>query len=720
VTQASTQEAIRYEKDAAGVVTLTIDMPGQSANTMNMVFRDAYRAAVDRIAAELDSVSGVILTSAKKTFFAGGDLNSLLAVGPDEKEALYERSMSMKAVLRRLETLGKPVVAVINGAALGGGFELCLASHARFALDDPKLMLGLPESGLGLLPGGGGVVRLVRLLGLEAAMPLLIDGTQFNPARALELKLIDGVAADPSSLMKLAREWISANPAPAQPWDRKGFRLPGATASAPASLVFLRTAPVLLMKKTRGRYPAPLAIMSAAVEGAVVDFETASRIESRHFVGLATGPVAKNLITTFFFQMNEVKSGKGRPEGVPSAKYARIGMLGAGMMGAGIAQVSAARGIATVLKDATAEQANKGKAQVGKNLDKRVAKGAMSEAKRDALLALITPTGDAADLAGCELIIEAVFENRELKATVTREAEPKLAAGGIFASNTSTLPISGLAEASAKPENFIGLHFFSPVDRMPLVEVIKGRKTSTETLARALDYVQQIGKTPIVVNDARGFFTSRVFGTFTKEGAAMLAEGVPAALIENVAIGVGMPVGPLAVMDETSMALTLSVRRQTEIDLAAEGKPLPQHPGWAVIEHMAGDLKRPGRAGGGGFYDYPADEPKRLWPGLAAEYGKAGVALPLEDLQDRILYAQAIESIRTMEEGVVEHSRDANIGSVLGIGFPRWTGGTLQFVNMIGARRFAERAAQLAQKYGERFAPPQLLLDKAKRDQRFV
>ena len=717
---AATPQAIRYDKDAAGVVTLTIDMPGQSANTMNTVFREAYRAVVERIASELDSVSGVIITSAKKTFFAGGDLNSLLAVAPDEMQALYERSMAMKAVLRRLETLGRPVVAAINGAALGGGFELCLACHARFALDDGKILLGLPEVGLGLLPGGGGVVRLVRLLGLEAAMPLLVDGTTFSPARACELGLVDGVAADQEAMMTLGRQWIAANPAPTQAWDRKGWRLPGATATAPASLVFLRTAPVLLMKKTRGRYPAPLAIMSAAVEGAVVDFDSAMRIESRHFVGLATGPVAKNLITTFFFQMNEVKSGKGRPGGVPGANFTRIGLLGAGMMGSGIAQVSAAHGITTVLKDATAEQARKGKERVRSNLDKRVAKGAMGEAGREALLALIAPTADIADLAGCELIIEAVFENRELKAEVTREAEPMLVAGRIFASNTSTLPISGLADASARPANFIGLHFFSPVDRMPLVEVIKGRKTSPETLARALGYVRQIGKTPIVVNDARGFFTSRVFGTFTKEGAAMLAEGVPAALIENVAIGVAMPVGPLAVMDETSMALTLSVRRQTGIDLASEGKPLPSHPGWAVIERMAGEFRRPGRAAGGGFYDYPVDAPKQLWPGLAAEFGKPGVELPIGDLQDRMLYAQAIESIRTMEEGVIDHARDGNIGSVLGIGFPRWTGGTLQFVNMIGARPFAERAAQLAGKYGPRFAPPKLLLDMAERNERFV
>jgi 3-hydroxyacyl-CoA dehydrogenase/enoyl-CoA hydratase/3-hydroxybutyryl-CoA epimerase len=712
--------SIQYHQDADGIVTLTIDMPGQSANTMNTAFRADYAATVERLQAERDKITGVIITSGKKTFFAGGDLNSLLAVQPSEKAALFERAQGMKATLRQLEKLGKPVVAAINGTALGGGFELCLACHARFALADPSIALGLPEVGLGLLPGGGGIVRLVRMLGLEAAMPYLQDGTTFAPEKAKALGLVNDTAADTEGLMRLAREWIKANPEATQPWDRKGWRLPGATELAPASLTFLRTAPVQLMKKTRGCYPAPMAIFSAAVEGAVVDFDTASTIESRHFVGLATGPVAKNLITTFFFQMNEIKADKGRPAGVPLKRFARVGVLGAGMMGAGIAHVNAMRGVTTVLKDVTPEQAAKGKAHSEKLLARRIAKGAMTEARRDAVLQAIVPTASAADLAGCELIIEAVFENRELKARVTQEAEPQLAPGGLFASNTSTLPITGLAQASVHPERFIGLHFFSPVDRMPLVEVIKGRETSPETLAHALDYVKQIGKTPIVVNDSRGFFTSRVFGTFTKEGAAMLSEGVPAALIENAALSVGMPVGPLAVMDETSMALSLSVKRQTEADLAAEGKTMAAHPGWAVIERMAEGLKRPGRAGGGGYYEYPEGAPKHLWSGLQAEFGKPGADVPFEDLRDRILYIQAIEAIRIMQEGVIECARDANIGSVLGIGFPRWTGGVLQFVNMVGLPAFAQRAAELAQRYGERFAPPALLLDMAQRGERFV
>lgn len=712
--------SIQYHQDIDGIVTLTIDMPGQSANTMNTVFRADYAATVERLQADCDKITGVIITSAKKTFFAGGDLNSLLAVQPSEKAALFERAQSMKATMRQLEKLGKPVVAAINGSALGGGFELCLACHARFALNDPSIALGLPEVGLGLLPGGGGIVRMVRLLGLESAMPYLLEGTTFSPDKAKTLGLVNDTATDAEELMRLAREWIKANPEACQPWDRKGWRLPGATELAPASLPFLRTAPVQLMKKTRGCYPAPMAIFSAAVEGAVVDFDTASTIESRHFVGLATGPVAKNLITTFFFQMNEIKSDKGRPTGVPTKRFSRVGVLGAGMMGAGIAHVNAMRGITTVLKDVTPEQAAKGKSHSEKLLAKRIARGSMTEARRDEVLKAIVPTAEAADLNSCELIIEAVFENRELKARVTAEAEPQLAQGGIFASNTSTLPITGLAQASANPERFIGLHFFSPVDRMPLVEVIKGQKTSPETLANALDYVKQIGKTPIVVNDSRGFFTSRVFGTFTKEGAAMLGEGVPAALIENAALSVGMPVGPLAVMDETSMALSLSVKRQTEADLAAEGKTMAHHPGWDVIKRMAEGLNRPGRAGGGGYYEYPEGEPKHLWSGLAAEFGKPGVDVPLEDLRDRILYIQAIEAIRIMQEGVIECARDANIGSVLGIGFPRWTGGVLQYVNMVGLPAFAQRATELAQRYGERFAPPALLLEMAQRGERFA
>ncbi len=711
--------AITFDKDAQGVVTLTIDMPGQATNTMNGVFREALARAVDRLEAERESIAGVILTSGKKTFFAGGDLNDLLAVGSGDGQAVFDRAMAMKAMMRRLEKLGCPVVAALNGTALGGGFELALACHARFALNDPKLDLGLPEAGLGLLPGGGGIVRMVRHLGLEKAMPFLLDGTLFSPAKAQALGLVDGVASDMPALLALAREWIGTHADASQPWDRKGYRLPGATASAPAPLAWLKTAPVTLLRKHKGCYPAPEAIFSAAVEGTSVDFDTALRIETRYFIQLVTGQVAKNLITTFFFQMNEVKSGKGRPEGVPRASFSKVGILGAGMMGAGIAHACATRGVACVLKDTTVEKAQAGKAYSEKVFAKRVAKGAMSEERMQAALQRITPTADAADLAGCDLVIEAVFENRELKAQVVREAAPHLVPGGIMASNTSTLPITGLATAYEQQENFIGLHFFSPVDRMPLVEIIKGRRTSDDTLARAYDFVKQIGKTPIVVNDSRGFYTSRVFGTFTREGAAMLAEGVDAATIENAALQAGMPVGPLAVMDEVAMSLTLSVRKQTASDLAAEGKPLPQHPAWPVLEKMVNDLGRPGRAGGGGFYDYPAGEPKALWADLTKHFPHSGEPVPFDDLKERFLFAQAIETVRCIEEGVLASARDANIGSILGVGYPRWTGGTVQYINAYGLSRFVDRATVLAERYGSRFAPPPLLQKKAAANERF-
>ncbi len=713
-------DAIRFDRDDEGIVTLTIDMPGQSANTMNPAFRAALEVAVERLVAERDRIKGVVLTSAKKTFFAGGDLNHLLAARREDAAAMFERASAMKRLLRRLETFGPPVVAAINGTALGGGFELCLACHARVVLDGPGVLLGLPEATLGLLPGAGGVVRLVRMLGVEAAMTLIVDGLTFAPARALELKLVDGLAPDLGALLAQARAWIAANPSARQPWDRKGFQLPGATAHAVAPLSVLRSAPLALMKKHRGLYPAPEAAMSAVVECAAVDFETASRIESRYLVHLATHPVSKNLITTFFFQMNEVKNGKGRPEGLPASSVRKLGVLGAGLMGCGIAQVAAARGIPVVLKDVSDEAATKGKARIDKLLTLGVDKGRLTPAQRERTLAAITPTGDAAALAGCDLIIESVFEKRDVKAAATREAQAFVADGGFLASNTSTLPISGLAEAVDRPEDFIGIHFFSPVDRMPLVEIIKGARTSAQTLARAHDFVMQLRKTPIVVNDSRGFYTSRVFGTYTREGAAMLGEGVEAARIENAAMAVGLPVGPLAVMDETSMALAWSVRQQTIADLTAEGRPIPQHPGWDVIRRMAVELGRPGRAGGGGFYDYPDGAPKRLWAGLVQQFPHGAAQPPDADLRDRLLYIQALESVRCLEEGVIEAARDANIGSVLGIGFPRWTGGTLQFINSVGLPAFVARARELAARYGERFAPPARLVAMSAQNERFV
>ncbi len=696
---------IKFAKDSDNIVTITFDAPDSPVNTMTEAFQKAFTETVARLAKEKDSTRGVILASAKKTFFAGAELKDVLKFGPDDGPKVFRWIEAAKKDMRALEKLGIPVVAALEGSALGGGWEYALCAHCRIALDDPAIQLGLPEVTLGLLPGAGGVTKTTRLLGLQAAFPYLVEGKTMRPQEAAKLGLLQGIAANRDDLFRMAREWISANPSPVQPWDDEKFRMPGGSPSSPAVSQMLSVAPAMVVAKTRGLYPAPKAIMAAMVEGAYVDFDTALRIESRYLAKLAVGGVAKNLIS-LFFNRTAIKSGASRPKDVPKWKATKVGILGAGMMGGGIAYANAARGVSCVLKDVTQEKAETGKAYAAKVLERR---------KKDAKpLMLIKPTADNKDLSGCDLIIEAVFEKRELKAQVTKESEPLLAANGFFASNTSTLPISGLAKASSHPDKFIGLHFFSPVDRMELVEIIKGEKTSAETLARAYDYVLQIGKTPIVVNDSRGFYTSRTFGTFVQEGCAMLAEGIPAAAIENAARQAGMPVGPLEVIDQTSMSLSMHVMEQTIADLKAEGKPLPpEHPGQKVIVKMVKELNRPGRAAGGGFYDYPKDGQKALWPDLAKVFGRKDAAWDIEEMKVRILYRQAIETARCLEEGVLTTVHDANIGSIYGIGFPAWTGGALQFINYVGVKQFVARADVLAKQHGARFEPPKLLRDKA-------
>ncbi|AZC29845.1 3-hydroxyacyl-CoA dehydrogenase NAD-binding domain-containing protein [Pseudomonas chlororaphis] len=706
-------EAIRYEKGQDQIVVLTIDMPGQSANTMNAVYREAMAACVARLKAEQESIAGVIITSAKKTFFAGGDLNELIKVGKAEAQAFYDMVLTLKGQLRALETLGKPVVAAINGAALGGGWEICLACHHRVALDDPSLQVGLPEVTLGLLPGGGGVVRMVRLLGLEKALPYLLEGKKVRPQQALQAGLIDQLASDRDDLLAKARAWIVANPAVKQRWDVTGYQIPGGTPSHPKVAQMLAIAPSILRSKTQGCLPAPEKILCAAVEGAQVDFDTAQLIETRYFTELTTGQVAKNLIGTFWFQLNEINAGGSRPQGFAPYVTRKVGVLGAGMMGAGIAYVSAVAGIEVVLKDISLAAAEKGKAHSAALLEKKVARGQLSAEQRDATLARIRTTEQDADLAGCDLIIEAVFEDRELKARVSAAAQQVVGAQAVIASNTSTLPISGLAKAVPDQGKFIGLHFFSPVEKMPLVEIIKGEQTSDETLARGFDFVQQIKKTPIVVNDSRGFFTSRVFGTFTNEGIAMLGEGVAAPMIETEARKAGMPIGPLAICDEVSLSLLSHIRQQTAKDLQAEGKPLVEHPAFAVVDLLLNEYKRPGKAAGGGFYDYPVGVQKHLWPQLKTRFEKADGQISPQDVRDRLLFVQAIETVRCVEEGVLRSTADANIGSIFGIGFAAWTGGALQFINQYGLKDFIARAQYLAEQYGERFAPPALLLEKA-------
>lgn len=713
--------AIQYEIDDQKILTLTIDMPGQSANTMNSAFRKSLKETVAHVTSDLDAIKGIILTSAKSTFFAGGDLNEIYKVTPDQAEDFEAMVTQMKSQMRAIETCGKPVVAAINGSALGGGLELCLACHHRVVLDDDRIKLGLPEVTLGLLPGGGGTQRLPRMIGLEPAFPYLMEGKKIKPKAALKIGIVDELAKDKDELMSKARAFIDEHPSCQQPWDKKGFKIPGGAPQNPAVAQRLAIAPAILRQKTKGCYPAPEAILSAAVEGAQVDFDNGDRIETRYFTELVIGQVAKNMTGTFWFQLNAINAGESRPQGVDKARFNKVGVLGAGMMGAGIAYSSATRGLDVILKDVSVENAEKGKSYSENLLSKKVSRGRMTAEDQQSTLARINATDNADDLSGCDLIIEAVFEDSDLKAKVTGEAEPQLAEGGIFASNTSTIPITQLAKASGKPENFIGMHFFSPVDKMPLVEIIVGEKTSDDTLARAFDYVQQIGKTPIVVNDSRGFFTSRVFGTFVNEGIAMLGEGIHPSSIETAGLYSGMPVGPLAICDEVSLTLIQHVRDQSRKDLEANGETWKGHPAEAVVDQMVNEYGRKGKAAGSGFYDYPSSGKKTLWPGLEEHFVKDDVAQEanLNDLKDRILFIQAIETVRCLEEGVLRTIEDANIGSIFGIGFAPWSGGAIQFINQYGVRRFSERAQELANLYGERFSPPKLLQEKAQGDTPF-
>lgn len=721
----SDKTAIRWDRDQDGIVTLTLDDPDQSANTMNALFQASLRRAVERLAAEKASVTGVIITSAKKTFFAGGDLRLLIQATPAQAPEMFQGVRAMCTLLRSLETLGVPVVAALNGTALGGGLEIALACHRRIAIDDPRAELGQPEVSLGLLPGANGIVRLVRMLGLQKAlMDVLLQGQRMKPAKAKEVGIIDELVADRDALLARAREWIRANPGAKQPWDKDGYKIPGGTPSTPALAMQLPAFPANLRKQLKGaNMPAPKLILAAAVEGAQVDFEAASKIESRYFVELATGKVSKNMIKAFFFDLQKINSGERRPKDVPPWTPKQVGILGAGMMGQGIAYVTAMAGIPCILKDVSKETAEKGKAYGAKLLEAAVGKGRTTREKADATLALIGTTADAKDLTGCDMIIEAVFENRELKAKVTAEVEAVVAPGTLMCSNTSTLPITGLAKASRAPKDFIGLHFFSPVDKMPLVEIIAGRDTGPEALAHAFDFVLKIKKTPIVVNDSRGFFTSRVFGTFAMEGVALLAEGYHPASIEQAALQDGFPVGPLAVNDEVSLELGRHVREQTRKDLAAEGKAYPGHPADAVVDKMCLELGRKGKAAGAGFYDYPPGGKKHLWPGLLQHFVTPEHARPgdadFAEMKDRLLYMPAIETIRCLEEGVLRSVADGNIGSVMGIGAPPWTGGFLQFVNYVGLREFANRAAELAKKHGARFSPPKLLVQMAEKGETF-
>ena len=711
-------KTIRYELQD-GIASITFDEPNSPVNTMCQDWQQDLTTVTAQVVRDMDVIRGIILASAKTTFFAGADLKGLMRLKASDAPAIFREIEQNKKNFRTLETLGKPVVSCINGTALGGGWEVALVGHCRIAVDDPKIQLGLPEVTLGLIPGASGITKMTRLLGLMGAQPYILESRLFNPRQALELGLVHELVADANALRAAALTWIDAHPVALQPWDDKYYKIPGGLPSNPKIAAALSVAPAMLKKTSRGLYPAPEAALAAMVEGAQVDFDTALRIESRYLARLVVHPVAKNMINTFFFNMNAIKSRQSRPKDVPRYKPTRVGILGAGMMGAGIAFAQASRGITTVLKDVTLEKAEAGKAYSTLLTQARVDKGRLGPHDQAELLARITPTADVTDLRGCELIIEAVFEQRTLKASVTQEAEPMLAEAGFFASNTSTLPISGLATASKHPDKFIGIHFFSPVNKMKLVEIIRGKQTDDETVARAFDYVQALGKVPIVVNDARGFYTSRTFATFVMEGAAMLGEGIPAPVIENAAVQCGMPVGPLAVLDETALSLSVHVMDQTRADFEAEGKPYQATAGERLVERMVKEFKRPGRAGGGGFYDYPTGKgvKKHLWPELKRLFEKPEQAWDLQDIKDRLLYRQAIETARCLHEGVLTTVHDANIGSIFGIGFPAWAGGAMQFIYGMGIDPFLTRAEQLAQHHGAGFAVPQAVRDTIRRYQ---
>jgi 3-hydroxyacyl-CoA dehydrogenase/enoyl-CoA hydratase/3-hydroxybutyryl-CoA epimerase len=738
--QTEQQTAVRYERDVDGIVTLTLDDPTASANTMNQIYQESMAAAVRRLYDEVasdapgdvQSVTGVVVASAKKTFFAGGNLTLMSKATPDDAPALFAGMQAMKSDLRKLETFPRPVVAAINGAALGGGFEICLACNHRILLDDSSAVVGLPEATLGLLPGGGGVTRIVRLLGIQSGlMDVLLQGTRFKPADARALGLVDELVASRDDLLPAAKAWILEHrddpDAATNPWDRSGYKMPGGTPKSPALAAFLPAFPALLRKQTKGAvYPAQRAILSAAVEGASVDLDTALRIESRYLTKLIVGQNFKNMTRAFFFDLQAINAGKFRPEGVEKFQATKVAVLGAGMMGAGIAYACARSGMQVMLKDVSAEAAARGKAYSEKLNAKGIERGKLTPEKSAEMLARITPTADPADLAGCDLVIEAVFEDPSLKHQVFAEIAGHVNPDALLCSNTSTLPISELATGVDRPADFIGLHFFSPVDKMPLVEIIRGAETSDEALAKAYDVVLQIRKTPIVVNDSRGFYTSRVIGTMVNEGLAMLAEGVHPMSLERAATQDGYPVGTLQLSDELNMELMAKIAKATNDAAERDGTALAEHPGSAVVQRMI-ELGRPSRLKGAGFYEYDENGRREgLWPGLAEEFPPAAEQPRFEDVKDRLLFAEALETAKCLEEGVITSSAAANIGSILGIGFPANTGGAAQFMTgyeardgRIGLAAFLERADELAATYGARFTPTSYLRELAAKREGF-
>ncbi|WP_350656323.1 3-hydroxyacyl-CoA dehydrogenase NAD-binding domain-containing protein [Psychrobacter sp. S1-30-MNA-CIBAN-0213] len=708
------------ERDVDNIVTVTINQTDRKMNVIDDTFNQSFAILVDAFTND-ETAKGLILTSGKESFIVGADIDQLASIQTHEQA--FKLVESLKASLRKLEKSGKPVVAAMTGSALGGGLEVALGCHYRLAIDSAKTKLGLPEVKLGLLPGGGGTQRLMRLLGMQKSLEMMTQGKIVSAIAAKEIGFIDAIASDKDDMLNKAKAWIKANPDAQQPWDKKGFSIPGGNANHPKNAQMLSVAPAMAYQKSHGNYPAIIHIMSCVFEGSLLDIDAALEVESSYFAACVLSPESDNLITSMWTQLNQIKKGQSRPNGFDRQKVNNVAVLGAGMMGAGIAYVAAKAGINVVLLDTSIENANKGKQYSEKLLDKAINRGRSNVTKKEALLSKIQTTTSYDDIAGCDLVIEAVFENRDIKAKCTEQAEAVIAETVVYASNTSTIPITSLAIASKRPSQFIGLHFFSPVDKMPLVEIIMGEQTDDETLAKAFDFVLQIGKTPIVVNDSRGFYTSRVFGTYVSEGIAMLGEGVHPRRIEVAGLKAGMPMPPLALQDEVSLDLSMHIMEQSIKDTLSEGKEWVSHPSAAVLTTLVKDHERLGKKVGKGFYDYSKNaegkNDKYLWPKLTELFPPVAEQPNIQELIDRLLYIQANESARCYEENVLRSVAEGNVGSIFGWGFAPHQGGTLQFINATGIEQFVERSRELSAKFGTRFEPAQILIEMAKKGEVF-
>ena len=711
-------QVIRYELEG-DVALWVLDNPHKSTNTIDQAFLDDLEACITRLQSE-EGTRGAVITSAKALFLAGADLNDLErndeAMRKLPPAEMFEKVFTLSRLLRKLETCGKPVACAINGTAMGGGLEIALACHQRFVADIPGLQLGLPEVQIGLLPAGGGTQRLSRMLGIQAAMPYLLEGKSLDPQAALAARIVDAVVPQ-GEIVERAKQWVRSGPDCVKPWDKKDFRMPGGAGPMdPRVAGLLVVSNSLVHEKTADNLPAPQAILSCLYEGPLLPMDLALRLECKYMTRLLIDGTTRNMVRTLFINKSKCEKLYRRPVDVSVTQFTKIAVIGSGLMGAGIAQVAARAGIEVVLMDVDLAAAERGKAGVAKRLNDSVTKGRLPADKAESTLARITPSNDYAALRGAQLVVEAVFEDRGIKSTVIAAADEILGPNAVLASNTSTLPITGLASYSKRAKNFIGLHFFSPVDRMPLVEIIRGKKTSDVTLARALDFVQRLRKTPIVVNDSRGFFTSRFFGSYVNEGIAMVGEGVAPALIENTARMLGMPVGPLAVQDEVGLDLAVSVTRQTKADLGDAWQPGTSYP---IVEKLSVGLGRHGRKSGGGFYDYPQGSKKRLWSGLTDIWPASDPQPAVSEVRRRMLCIQLIEAIKCMQEGVLEYAADGDVGAVFGVGFPAYTGGPFSYVDHLGAARVLRECNELAKRYGERFKAPRLLREMAREGKRF-